>query len=127
MPNASDDPSKPWFAAAPIGENILGTVVKDMHVCRRGHCWEDKPLRATGATQLYTANVPQKIIQQRTGHRSLKSQYINERTTEEQQLAISKILTSDKKIDYTPSALNEQSKPEAPEIVPNIQSSATVL
>ena len=29
-------------------------------------------LRATGATQLYTANVPEKMIQQRTGHCSLK-------------------------------------------------------
>ena len=33
-------------------------------------------LRATGATQLYTANVPEKRIQQRTGHCSLKGLHI---------------------------------------------------
>ena len=30
-------------------------------------------LRATGATNLYTANVPEKMIQQCTGHRLLKA------------------------------------------------------
>ena len=30
LPNAPEDPSQPWFVAAPIGENKLGTMVKDM-------------------------------------------------------------------------------------------------
>lgn len=30
LPNVPEDPSKSWFAAVPIGENKLGTMVKDM-------------------------------------------------------------------------------------------------
>ena len=81
--NIPDDPSRPWFAAAPVGENKLGTMVKDMFaevgvVNRTNH-----NLRATGATDLYAAAVPQKLIQQCTGHRSLKALRIYERTTGE--------------------------------------------
>ena len=65
-------------------------------------------LCATGATDLYTANVPMKMIQQRTGHRSLKALRIYEHTTQEQELAVSKILTSDSKVDYAEAT----SKPE---------------
>lgn len=57
-------------------------------------------MRATGATDHYTANVPEKLIQQRTGHRSLKALRTYERTTGEQELAVSKILTSGSRIDY---------------------------
>ena len=46
------------------------------------------------------------MIQQCTGHRSLKALRTYERTTMEQELAVSKILTSDKKIDYTVSLLS---------------------
>ena len=46
-------------------------------------------LRATGATELYLAGVPEKIIQQRTGHQSVEAlrQYEN---TSEQQTGIKK-------------------------------------
>ena len=68
-------------------------------------------LRATGATNLYTANVPEKLIQQRTGHRSVKALRIYKRTTGEQELAVSKILTSGSRIDYTQA---QQSGSETP-------------
>ena len=58
-------------------------------------------LCATGATDLYAAAVPEKLIQQRTGHRSLKALRIYERTTGEQKLAVSKILTSGSRINHT--------------------------
>lgn len=49
-------------------------------------------LRATGASALFEANVPEKIIQERTGHRSLKALRLYERTTDEQHLGVSSIL-----------------------------------
>ena len=52
----------------------------------------------------------QKMIQQRTGHRSLKALRTYERTMEEQELAVSIVLTADKNIDYTDSLPSEQSK-----------------
>ena len=71
--NIPNDPTRPWFAATPVGENKLGAMVKDMFtevgiVNKTNHS-----LRATGATNLYTANMPEKLIQQRTGHRSVKA------------------------------------------------------
>ena len=41
-------------------------------------------LRVTGATALYTGDVPEREIQQRTGHRSLEALRKYERTSEQQ-------------------------------------------
>ena len=96
------------FAAAPISENKLGTMVKDMFAEVGIAGKTNHSLRATGATN--TANVPEKMIQQRTRHRSLKALRTYERTTVEQELAVSKILITDKNINYTHSLPSEQSK-----------------
>ena len=120
--NIPDDPTRPWFAATPVGENKLGAMVKDMFtevgiVNKTNH-----GLRATGATNLYTANVSEKLIQQRTGHRSVKALCIYERTTGEQELAVSKILTSGSRIDYTQA---QQSGSETPG--ESVQESSTLV
>ena len=52
LPNAPEDPSHPWFAAAPIGENKLGTMVKDMFAEVGIAGKTNHSLRATGATNL---------------------------------------------------------------------------
>ena len=51
-------------------------------------------LRATGATEMFAANVPEKLMQSRTGHCSLDALRLYERPSHEQQQAVSKILTS---------------------------------
>ena len=45
-------------------------------------------LRVAGATALYTGNVPERDIQQRTGHRSLEALRKYEHTSEQQQQAM---------------------------------------
>ena len=109
LPNAPENPIKPWFTAAPLGENKLGTMVKNMFAEVGISGKTNHRLRATGATDLYTANVPENMIQQRTGHRSLRFLCTYKRTTEEQELVASKILTSDKKIDYALSVCKTES------------------
>ena len=47
-------------------------------------------LRVSGATRLFEAGVPEKVIQQRTSHRSLEALRMYERVTEQQELAVSK-------------------------------------
>ena len=42
-------------------------------------------LRATGTTRMFEAGVPDKIIQQRTGHRSAEALHLYERVSVEQQ------------------------------------------
>ncbi len=65
-------------------------------------------LRTTGATCLYSANGPETIIQQRTGHQSLKSLRTYERTSEDQHQALSNILTEEENVDSS-DALAEKS------------------
>ena len=66
-----DDPI--WYCSAPIGHNKLSKMVPEM--CTLANLpgnHTNHSLRATGATALYTAGVPEKIIQDRTGHRSVE-------------------------------------------------------
>ena len=57
-------------------------------------------LRATGGTDLYTAGVPEKIIQEWTGHRSIDSLRTYEHTSEKQKLAVSKVLSSKTEVNF---------------------------
>lgn len=64
-------------------------------------------LRATGATALFKANVPEKIIQNITGHRSVKAARLYETALKNQQKAASMVLTArDPNVDFTPLSTN---------------------
>ena len=56
--------------------------------------YSNHSLRATSATQMFEMGVPEKIIQERTGHRSLEALRTYERSNERQHKKISHILTS---------------------------------
>ena len=76
----------PWYECAPVGKNVLSTMVKDM--CMEAGLSEKKTnhsLRATGTTSLFNASVPEKIIQKTTGHRSLTALRSYERVSKDQQ------------------------------------------
>ena len=51
-------------------------------------------LRASGATEMFRAGVPEKIIQECTGHRSLKALRLYERTTASQHQSVAKVLSA---------------------------------
>ena len=84
----------PWFFDQPVGKEKLRTMVRDM--CSDAGISEktNHSLRATGATAMFSANVPEKLIQSRTGHRSLQALRVYERPSEEQHQAVSNILVS---------------------------------
>ena len=50
-------------------------------------------LRATGTTALFDASVPEAIIQKRTGHKSIDALRCNERTTMDQEVRVSTLLS----------------------------------
>ena len=90
-----DDPSKPWFTSNPVGKNTLSKMVKEM--CSESGVNGEKTnhsLRATGISDLYQAGVPEKVIQERSGHLSISGLRQYERTTLGQQQAVSRILSS---------------------------------
>ena len=69
QPVTSVDPSKPWFTSKPIGRNTMNGMVKD--ICSKGKITGNKTnqsLRATGVSELFQAGVPEKLIQERSGH-----------------------------------------------------------
>ena len=94
-------PEKPWFSCTPVGRNTLGKIVKA--VCLEGNIPGRKTnhsLRATGASTMFESGVPEKIIQQRTGHRSLEGVRHYEQITAQQQQAVCNILASEKRENF---------------------------
>ena len=90
------EPSKPWYAAQPCGENKLAGMVKSMFAMIGVSGKTNHSLRATGASMMFQAGVPEKIVQERTGHRSLEALRMYERTTTTQHMEVSRVLSAQK-------------------------------
>ena len=104
--------SRPWFYADPVGIQKIKTVVKDMcHDSGFQGNFTNHSLRATGATTLFDAGVPEAIIQKRSGHKSTAALRMYERVTSEQELVVSNILQSQEKLTYR-SAKEEEFDPD---------------
>ena len=101
LENVTSEPFAPWFSAIPVGKHTLNDKVKKM--CKAAGIEGNKTnhsLRATGATQMYHSGVPEKIIQERTGHRSLEGLRSYERSNEQQHQAASAVLSAPKQQMY---------------------------
>ena len=95
LTNFTDDPEKPWYANVPVGVNTLRTMLGN--ISQKGGLstkYTNHSLRATSASRLFACNVPEKIIQEKTGHRSLAGLRAYEHTTTKQQQDITKLLDS---------------------------------
>ena len=94
LSNTPTDPYVAWFKNVPVGKNTLGRMMKSM--CEKAGISEgytNHSLRAYGATKLFQAQVPEKLIQQRTGHRSLDALRQYERTSPSQLLDVSNVMS----------------------------------
>ena len=92
----ASDPDCPWFYyARAIGHNLLKGMLKAM--CREGGIpFPDRSnhsLRATGATRMLDAGVPEKVIMDRTGHHLLDGLKPYARVTDFQQQQVSAVMT----------------------------------
>ena len=66
-------------------------------MCREAGIGEHKTnhrLRATAATQMFRQGAPEKVIQERTGHRSIEALHSYERLDEIQHKAVSSLLSN---------------------------------
>ena len=74
---------------------------------------------------IFHAGVPEKVIQERTGHLSLSGLRQNERTSSDQQLAVSKVLSSCENTMYQQQLLpaEQPAQPDQQLAVSKIQSS----
>ena len=95
------NPMAPWFHSVPIGRNQLGKMVPNMCTSAgiAGHK-TNHSLRATAATDLFHANVPEKLIQERTGHKTVQALRVYQHTTDDQQKAVSEVLSSTTKQSF---------------------------
>ena len=90
------DPDKPWFSNIPVGINTLNRIVHKLFDgvdCEQ--TYTNHSLRATSASRLFAKGVPEKIVAERTGHRSLTSLRAYERTTDKQCQSATTVLVSD--------------------------------
>ena len=74
-----------WCYSAPVGQNRLSKMVPEM--CQLAGIpgrHTNHSLWATEATALYTTGVPEKIIQERSGHRSVECLRTHEHTNDQQ-------------------------------------------
>ena len=105
------NPSAPWFKIVPIGKNTLSKMLKNM--CERAGIsgeYTNHSLRAYGATTLFQAQVPEKLIQQRTGHRSLDALRQYERTSTTQLFDVSNVMSGTSDGMNSPSMVSLASK-----------------
>ena len=92
-PRVPSDPKEPWFYPNPVGKNTLHSLLSTM--CMEAGTEEKKSnhsLRVTGATAMFAAQVPEKMIKDITGHKSSKALALYERPTLAQKQALSKVL-----------------------------------
>ena len=95
LDNIPDNPSAPWYSVTPVGKHTLNDKVKKM--CNMAGLSGNKTnhsLRATGATHMYESGVPEKLIQERTGHHSLEALRSYERSNAGQHQTVSAILSA---------------------------------
>ena len=95
LENVPADPTKPWYGCTPVGKNTLENKLKKM--CSLAGIEGrviNHSLRATSVTQMYESGVPERVIQERTGHKSLDALQVYERTNAQQHETVSKVLSA---------------------------------
>ena len=94
VPHSNGDLWKPWFFTQPVGKHTLTAMVKE--ACAEIGITEktNHSLQATGATTTFNSGVPEKVIQERTGHLSLVGLRTRERPSVEQHIAASQVIAA---------------------------------
>ena len=97
LPNVPLSPEKPWFAKSPIGVNTLKTILPDICVeAEIGLRYTNHSLWATAITRMYESGVPEKLICDKSGHKSLKGVRAYKKVSLEQEKAVGESITSKK-------------------------------
>lgn len=100
---------EPWYYNILIGKTTLFSMVKIMFDEASISGKTNHSLRVAGASSLFVAGVPERIIQERIGHVSVEALRKYERVTNSQELAVSKILAGEED-SFKPS--EDTSKPD---------------
>ena len=88
-------PDQPWYSSVPIEKNKLPSMVRTM--CSLAEIQGNKTnhsLRSFGVSSMFEQHIPEKNIQERSGHRSLDALGVYEKTTNQQKIAASRVVTT---------------------------------
>ncbi len=90
------NPEKPCFVNQRVGVNQLKKVLTDLSVNSGISVrYTNHSLRATAITRMFNSGiVPEKVIAEVSGHRSMKALRFYERTSAEQQKAVGKVIAN---------------------------------
>ena len=89
------DDTKPWYINVPVLVNTLkGMLPKMSEEAGTKSCYTNHSFRATSTTRLFNSDVPEKIIQDKSGHRSLTGLRAYEKVTVEQERKVTRILSA---------------------------------
>ena len=96
------DPSKSAFTKQRVGVNTLKNILPmlsqksgiDVH-------YTNHSLRATAITRMFTSGIPEKVIAETSGHKSMKALRQYEHTSKEQMQAATSSVNIDAKLDAT--------------------------
>ena len=89
--------SDPWYSAVPLGKNTLQAKLRKVYKCvEKLEYVGTKPIIAcaTAATQMFRQGAPKKVIQEQTGHCSIKALHSYERFDEVQHKVVSSLLSN---------------------------------
>ena len=78
--------SKPWYCKSRVGVNKLKTFIPEISAESGVQVhYTNHSLRATSVTRMYNRGVPENLIGEKSGHRSIKALRAYEKTSEDQQ------------------------------------------
>ena len=102
------DPEKPWFKNIPVGVNPLRNMMsKITELTGLSAHYTNHSLRATSASRMFNAGVPEKIVAEVTGHKSLNALRQYERTTEVQFKAVGESISELQPFDPVPGTVQK--------------------
>jgi len=93
-----NDVSKPWYTKQRVGVNKLKEILPRLSLESKCEVkYTNHSLRATSATRMFTGGVPEKLVAEKTGHRSLQALRSYEKTNPEMERAIDAIIANPEK------------------------------
>jgi len=89
------DDGKPWYTGQRVGINTLKTIIPKLSSESGVDVkYTNHSLRATSATRMFTGGVPEKVIAEKTGHRSLQALRLYEKTQLSMEKAVDSVIAN---------------------------------
>ena len=117
------DPTAPWYTAVQLGKNMLAEMMKRIsEEAKLPTKYTNHSLRAYGVTKLFKSDIPDKLIMERSGHRSIEGMRKYQRTDALQELKVCNALENTKE----KSATNCIAPVQTPAVIAPVQTPAVI-